>query len=87
MKTITTIEAVIQRNPSGDTWYAGYGSQGLDDGHVFGMGCYLAETWPTRKEAKQAALELAASYRNTVLTLGGCTFETLPRIVFRTINN
>lgn len=84
-KTVTVIEAVIQRNPSGTNWYAGYGCIGLEGDNAFSGGSYLQETHDTRKAAKAAALEIAASYRNQVLTMGGCTFETLPPIKFKIV--
>jgi hypothetical protein len=79
-RTYTEIHAVIQRNPSGTNWYAGYGARGREGTAVFSMGCFLEETHDTKNAAKTAAYEMARSYRNTVLTLGGCTFETLPPI-------
>ena len=83
-----SIEAVIQRVPCAQpkTWYAGFGYHGTENTALFGGGSYLEAQYPTMAEAKQNALEIAHSYRNTVLTLGGCTFETLPPIVFRNLS-
>ncbi len=87
MKTITRIEAVIQANPCGPTWYAGFGYQGTDGSNLISGGCYLETTHRTKKEAKEAARNHAEAYRNTVLTLGGCTLETLPRIIQVQVGN
>src|SRR5262252_1433143 len=76
------IEAVIQRLPysSSEVWLAGYGYQYTDGCLLVGGGCYDETRHATLEDAKHAALEHARAYRNTVLTLGGCTFDTLPPI-------
>ena len=84
MKTtrrFTEVHAVIQRNPSGTNWYAGYGAIATTNGtDLIGIGAYLEETHDTKSAAKTAAYEMAFAYRNTILTMGGCTFDTLPPI-------
>src|SRR5205814_4464849 len=46
---------------------------------VYG-GSYTMTAHRTKSEARTAARQHAYSFRNTVLTMGGCTFETLPVI-------
>ena len=81
----TEVHAVIQKNPCGTNWYAGCGAVGTEGKGIFSIGCYLETMHLTKAEAKQAAFEHARAYRNTILTLGGCTFETLPPVVFKRV--
>src|SRR5262245_37353146 len=83
----TEIHAVVQRAPYSCTekWYAGVGAQGIKGTAVFSYGSFLESEHSTIQEAKATALAYAKAFRNTVLTLGGCTFETLPPITFEIV--
>jgi len=83
-KIVKEIHAVIQRHPGG-FWWAGFGYIARDGEAVTAGGNYLAEIHETKKGARNAALAIARGYRNTVLTLGGCTRETLPPIKFKEV--
>ena len=84
-RTYKSIEAVVQRIPVGSGWYAGFGYEATEGTNIISGGNYLETTHATFREAQDAAFAAAKTYRNVVLTLGGCTFETLPTIRFRRI--
>ena len=79
-RVYTEIHAVIQPNGYSEGWLAGYGYRCTEGSLQVSGGCYTMTVHRTKSEAKAAARQHAHSFRNTVLTMGGCTFETLPVI-------
>ena len=67
-------------NGYSEGWLAGYGYRCTEGSLQVSGGCYTMTVHRTKSEARTAAHQHAYSFRNTVLTMGGCTFETLPVI-------